>query len=125
MDVLTEPTFDVPEELQALLTQKLHEKGSLRPIAKNIKVALTAAIAELRGLRPDSKSVLELNRFSDAHWSEIEALQIIYTYLESLGLRYSLGCLLEESGVEKKDHNLGIFEVVPRPDPDSPSRRQK
>jgi hypothetical protein len=116
MDALLEPTFDVPEDLRELLTAKLHANGSLRPIAKNIKVALTAAIAELRGLRPDSKSVLELNRFSDADWSEIEALQVIYTYLEGLGLRYSLGCLLEESGVEKKDHDLSIFEVIPRVD---------
>jgi hypothetical protein len=113
MDCLLEPTFDVPDELRDLLTDKLHSKGSLRPIAKNIKVALTAAIAELRGLRPDSKSVLELNRFSDAHESELEALQIIYTYMESLGLRYSLGCLLEESGVEKKDSELQIFDVIP------------
>jgi hypothetical protein len=103
----------VPDELRKLLTDMLESKGSLRPIAKNIKVALTASIAELRGLRPDSKSVLELNRFSDASWSEIEALQLIYTYLESLGLRYSLGCLLEESGVEKKDHDVRIFEVIP------------
>jgi hypothetical protein len=114
MDALLEPTFDVPDELRQLLTNKLESKGSLRPIANNIKVALTAAIAELRGLRPDSKSVLELNRFSDAHWSEIEALQIIYTYLEALGLRYSLGCLLEESGVDKKDNDVRIFEVMPR-----------
>jgi hypothetical protein len=44
--------------------------------------------------------------------SEIEALQIVHTHLESRGLRYSLDCLLEESGVEKKDHEVGIFEVI-------------
>jgi hypothetical protein len=113
MDILLEPTFDVPDELREPLTQKLHSVGSLRSIAKKIKVALTAAIAELRGLRPDTKSVLELNRLSDTHPSEIEALQIIYSYLESIGLRYTLGCLLEESGIDKADQELQIFDMIP------------
>jgi hypothetical protein len=113
MRALLDPTCDVPGGLRVKITEKLESTGALRPLARSIKIALSAAIAELRGLRPDARSVLEMQRFSDVHQSELDALQAIYSYLRECKLYYTLGCLLEESGVPKTDTDIDIIDLLP------------
>jgi hypothetical protein len=119
------PTFDVPTEIKDEVADRLKRKGALRAISREVKVAMTAAISELRGLHPDAKSVLEFHALEGATPSELAALQTIYGYLESAGLTYTLGCLAEETGVDYKDGGsrydlVEIAREFPTPPPDSP-----
>ena len=103
--------FEVPEELKERVAERLKNSGALKQIARKIKVGMTAAIHELRD-HPDAKSSLELQIFADAPHEEINALLAIYQYLEEHGLTYTLGCLLEESGVPKEDQAIDLLELV-------------
>lgn len=108
---MIDPPFEVPEELKERVAERLKNSGALKQIARKIKVGMTAAIHELRD-HPDSKSSLELQIFADQPDEEINALQAIYQYLEEQGLTYTLGCLLEESGVPKEDQAHDLLELV-------------
>jgi hypothetical protein len=122
MTVLT-PTFDIPSEIKDEVADRLKRKGALRAISREVKVAMTAAISELRGLHPDAKSVLEFHALEGAGASELAALQAIYAYLEEVGLTYTLGCLAEETGIDKTIAKYNLVEIAqefPSPPPDSP-----
>jgi fructose-1,6-bisphosphatase/inositol monophosphatase family enzyme len=108
---LIDPTFDVPEELKEQVAERLKTTGALRPIIRSVKVAMTAAIAELRGLRREAKSVLEFKKFENATPADLAALQAIYRFLEEHGLKYTLSCLGEESGIEKSENGLDLEEL--------------
>jgi hypothetical protein len=103
-----DPAFEVPEELKEQVAERLKTTGALRPIIRSVKVAMTAAIAELRGLRPDAKSVLEIKRFENATPADLAGLQGIYRFLEQHGLKYTLSCLEEESGIEKRKNAIDL-----------------
>jgi hypothetical protein len=120
---LVTPTFDIPSEIKDEVADRLKRKGALRAISREVKVAMTAAISELRGLHPDAKSVLEFHALEGASPNELVALQSIYAYLEAAGLTYTLGCLAEETGIEKTISRYDLLEVAkefPTPPPDSP-----
>jgi hypothetical protein len=120
---LATPTFDVPAEIKDEVADRLKRKGALRAISREVKVAMTAAISELRGLHPDAKSVLEFHALEDSGPNELAALQTIYAYLEEVGLTYTLGCLAEETGITKTAPRYNLLEVAkefPSPPPESP-----
>ena len=108
---MIDPPFEVPEELKEHVAERLKNSGALKQIARKIKVGMTAAIHELRD-HPDAKSSLELQIFADQPDEEINALQAIFQYLEEHGLTYTLGCLIEESGVPKEDQAIDLLELV-------------
>jgi hypothetical protein len=117
------PSFEVPEDIKNEVAERLKRKGTLRAISREVKVAMTAAISELRGLHPDSKSVLEYHALEGANPHEIAALQTIYAFLESRGLTYTLGCLAEETGVERRGAGYDLVEIsheFPNVPPESP-----
>jgi hypothetical protein len=103
-----DPVFEVPEELKEQVAERLKTTGALRPIIRSVKVAMTAAIAELRGLRPDAKSVLEIKRFENATDADRDGLQAIYRFLERHGLKYTLACLGEESGIDNTKDGIDL-----------------
>jgi hypothetical protein len=72
---------------------------------------MTAAIHELRD-HPNAKSSLELQIFGDANEYDLAALQSIYQYLEEKGLTYTLGCLIEEAGVQKEDNAYDLIGLL-------------
>jgi hypothetical protein len=100
--------FEVPESLKEQVAERLKATGALRPITRSVKVAMTAAIAELRGLRPEAKSVLEIKRFENATPADLEGLQAIYQFLEEKGMKYTLACLREESGIQQEGNGLDL-----------------
>jgi hypothetical protein len=115
--------YSVPDEIKEEVADRLKRKGALRAISREVKVAMTAAISELRGLHPDAKSVLEFHALEDAGPGELAALQLIYSYLETVGLTYTLGCLAEETGITKTDSRYDLLEIArefPNPPPESP-----
>jgi hypothetical protein len=108
---MIDPTFEVPEELKERVAQRLKTSGALKQIARKIKVGMTAAIHELRD-HPNAKSSLELQIFGDANEAELAALQTVSQYLEEKGLTYTLGCLIEEAGVQKEDNAYDLLELL-------------
>jgi len=103
--------FQVPEALKEQVSRRLKATGALRQITRDVKVAMTAAIAELRGLRPDARSVLEFKRLADASPSDKDALQAIYRFLQENGMSFTLACLMEESGVPKESSDVDLVEL--------------
>jgi hypothetical protein len=102
---------DVPESLRAQVSQRLKSTGVLKKITHNVKVGLTAAIGEIKGLRPDAKvpdvkSVLDHDGLRPVESKEKLALQAIYRFLREHGLYYTLETLREESTID--DHESGV-----------------
>jgi hypothetical protein len=108
---LVDGAFQVPEALKEQVAHRLKATGALRQITRSVKVAMTAAIAELRGLRPDAKSVLEFKRMADASQEDLAALQAIYRFLDESGMTFTLARLMEESGVEKDVSDIDLMEL--------------
>jgi hypothetical protein len=106
-----DPTFEVPEELKERVAVRLKTSGALKQISRKIKVGMTAAIHELRD-NPSAKSSLELQIWEDKSKSELAALQSIYEYLSERGLAFTLGCLLEEAGIQREEVAYDLIELV-------------
>jgi hypothetical protein len=104
--------FDLPgpQELKATVWERLQENGTLRRLNKNIKIALTSAIGEMRGTR-DTDSVLD-NRFKPIYEVELAGLQTIYQYLAEHELTWSLGCLIDETQIRKEPDAFDLIEVL-------------
>jgi hypothetical protein len=95
---------EVPEELKDQVAQRLKSTGALRKLTREVKVAMTAAIAELKGLRTSgdsdpSRSVLTHDGLNCVDELERRALQAIYTFLRVHGMTFTLETLQEESAI--------------------------
>jgi hypothetical protein len=106
----------IPEELRGQVSQRLKSTGVLKKITHNVKVGLTAAIGEIKGLRPDAKvpdvrSVLDHDGLRAVEPSEKFALHAIYRFLREHGLRYTFETLIEESTVDPRDSAIDLFKL--------------
>jgi hypothetical protein len=95
---------EIPEELKSQVVARLKGTGTLRRLTREVKVAMTAAIAEIKGLRSDSKnsetkSVVEHEGLTNIDAREKAGLQAIYKFFRAHGLEYTLETLAEESAV--------------------------
>jgi hypothetical protein len=99
-----------PQKLKAKVWERLQENGTLRRLNKNIKIALTSAIGEMRGTR-DTESVLD-NRFKPNYDVELAGLQTIYQYLAEQDLTWSLQCLIDETQVRKESDAFDLIQVL-------------
>jgi outer membrane biosynthesis protein TonB len=93
--------MDLDFDCAAVVKDKLYsrfEKGPGVKLADAIKRGMRAAIQEIRHSEPDGEPPdLLWNPLKGVIEEEREALQAIYEYLEAKGLRWTLGCLAEES----------------------------
>jgi hypothetical protein len=110
-------TFEdaTPEEeafIKAKVVERLKRKHALRDISRNLKVAMTAAVSELRGVHPDTRSSLEFHRLENATEAEILGLQSVYAYLESVGLTYTLECIQQELGIPQSGAKYDLLAIV-------------
>jgi hypothetical protein len=99
-----------PQELKPIVWERLQENGTLRRLNKNIKIALTSAIGEMRGTR-DTQSVLD-NRFKPQYDVELAALQTIYQYLAEQDLTWCLQCLIDETQIPKESDAFDLIQVL-------------
>jgi hypothetical protein len=104
---------DIPEELKGNVVARLKSTGTLRRLTREVKVAMTAAIAEIKGLRPDSKSsetrsVVEHEGLTNINAREKAGLQAIYKFFRAHGLDYTLETLAEESAVPEEDAGVDL-----------------
>jgi hypothetical protein len=99
-----------PQELKEAVWERLQENGTLKRLNKNIKIALTSAIGEMRGTRA-TESVLD-NRFKPTYDVELTGLQTIYQYLAEHDLTWSLQCLIDETQVQKESDAFDLIEVL-------------
>jgi hypothetical protein len=105
--------IDVPEEVKDQIITRLKGTGALRKMTREVKVAMTAAIAEIKGLRPDSKtpepkSVVEHEGLNHVDMREKVALQAIYKFFRVHGLEYTLDTLTEESAVPEETRGADL-----------------
>jgi hypothetical protein len=104
---------DIPEGLKGQVVARLKSTGTLRRLTREVKVAMTAAIAEIKGLRPDSKgsetkSVVDHEGLTNISAREKAGLQAIYKFLRAHGLDYTLETLAEESAVPEDDAGVDL-----------------
>jgi hypothetical protein len=109
-------TVEIPEELKGQVVARLKSTGALRKLTREVKVAMTAAIAEIKGLRPDpkgsdTKSVVEHEGLNNIEPREKAALQAIYKFFRAHGLDYTLETLSEESAVPEEDRGADLYEL--------------
>jgi hypothetical protein len=107
---------DVPESLRAQVSQRLRSTGVLKKITHSVKVGLTAAIGEIKGLRPDAKvpdvkSVLDHDGLRTVDSKEKLALQAIYRFFREHGLAYTLETLIEESTVDDRQSGIDLYKL--------------
>jgi hypothetical protein len=100
--------FKVPAELKERVRERLKSGNALKTIALKIKVGMGAAIGELRG-KTGAKSIFDEPDFprndpdnEDETELEKQALQTVYQYLETRELKWTLGCLQQETKVPKE-----------------------
>jgi hypothetical protein len=106
----------VPEELRKQVSQRLRSTGVLKKITHSVKVGLTAAIGEIKGLRPDAKvpdvkSVLDHDGLRTVDPTEKLALQAVYQFLREHGLSYTLETLVEESTVDDRNSGIDLYKL--------------
>jgi hypothetical protein len=104
--------FDTPgpKELKGVVWARLLNDGTLKSLNRKIKIALTSAVAEMRGTK-ETQSVLD-SRFKPKYGIELTALQTIYQYLEEHDLTWSLECLLDEAQIKKEDDAFDLVQVL-------------
>jgi hypothetical protein len=112
-------SVEIPEELKSQVVARLRSTGALRKLTREVKVAMTAAIAEIKGLRPDpkgsdSKSVVEHEGLNNIDSREKAALQAIYKFFRAHGLDYTLETLTEESAVPEEDRGADLHDLFYR-----------
>jgi hypothetical protein len=113
---MVEIAFPGSEWLKGAVWERLMADGTLKRMNKNIKIALTSAIGEMRGTT-DTDSVLD-NRFRPKHSVELSALQTIYQYLAEHDLTWSLQCLIDETQVRKDPDAFDLIQVMDPGEPD-------
>lgn len=96
---------DIPGELKDVVSQRLKSTGALGKLTREVKVAMTAAIAEIKGIHTSSrdsdpaKSVVAREGLTSADDLEKRALHAIYNFLSAHGMTYTLKTLEQESSV--------------------------
>jgi hypothetical protein len=115
-------TFPGAEELKDAVWDRLMADGTLKRMNKNIKIALTSAIGEMRGIT-DTDSVLD-NRFTPKRVVELSALQTIYQYLAERDLTWSLQCLIDETQVLKDADAFDLIQVMAIGEPEDESAEE-
>jgi hypothetical protein len=88
----------VPDSLKEKVHEQLSSSGALDRIDHRIKVAMCAAIEVLRGDK-SPRPIFESIGF-DKPETEVQALQVIYAYLKSVGLTWTLETITQETNVK-------------------------
>jgi hypothetical protein len=105
---------EIPEDLKDQVAQRLQTTGALRKLTREVKVAMTAAIAELKGIRTSSRdtdpntSVLTHEGMNSANELEKRALQAIYRFLRAHEMTYTLETLQEESAIDDQGDGANL-----------------
>jgi hypothetical protein len=108
---------EIPEELKDQVSQRLKATGALRKLTREVKVAMTAAIAELKGIRASSrdsdpgKSVLTHDGLNGSDELEKRALQAVYSFLRAHGMTYTLETLQEESAIDDQGDGADLGQL--------------
>jgi hypothetical protein len=84
--------------------------GTLKRLNGNIKIALTIAVGEMRGVR-DAESVLD-TRFKPKYQSDLTALQTVYQYLAEHDLSWSLQCRIDETQIQKDEDAFDLIQLL-------------
>jgi hypothetical protein len=118
--------FEVPAELKERVRERLKSGNALKTIALRIKVGMGAAIGELRG-QTGAKSIFDEPDFprndsdnEEAIGLEKQALQTVYQYLEARELKWTLGCLQQETKVGKEAAAHDLLALL-TPDEEEPA----
>jgi hypothetical protein len=106
-----EDFVEVPQELKDAVNQRF-KAVSAPKLGQKIKVGMAAAIHELRYQKPASS--LEYHPLKEEGSEEVKALQSIYQYLEAKGLKWTLGCLIQESAIDKSPNPIDFKELLKR-----------
>jgi hypothetical protein len=102
--------IDIPEDVRNQVMTHLK-------MTREMKVAMTAAIADIKGLRSDSKitepkSVVEYKGLNNVDMREKAPLQAIDKFLRIHGLEYTLDTLTEESVVTGQSRGADLETLV-------------
>jgi hypothetical protein len=105
-----EPNF-LLTKIETNLKQKVHAKleqsGALDAIDHRIKQGMCAAIEYLRGDRTPKKPFEGLGFDKDDR--EVKAIQVIYKYLASVGLTWTLDTIQQETNVKADDTDTPLL----------------
>jgi hypothetical protein len=95
---------EIPDALKQKVHAKLEQSGALDTIDHRIKQGMCAAIEYLRGDKSPKKPFAGLGFQKDER--EVKALQVIYKYLASVGLTWSLETIQQETNVKADDTEI-------------------
>jgi hypothetical protein len=116
------PPVEAPLQIRKAIEKRLQKRGVLKQIERKIKLGMMVAVEELRQCH-DGSGTLDRRKFKDAPPSELRGLQLVYNFLDSRNLIYTLGALREESATARTDEPADILDVVriaPRTDRQRP-----
>jgi hypothetical protein len=96
-------TIDVPPALRAKVHDKLAASGALDRIDRRVRQGMCAAIEALRGDK-SPKPVFTALGFNKPD-VELKAIQVVYKYLTSVGLTWTLDTLVQETNLRPAEAN--------------------
>jgi hypothetical protein len=97
-------------ELMPVVWQRLTANGTIKRMMQHIKMAIAAAVGELRGTTL-GRSAFDAP-FKPTHEAEFGELQSIYQYLEEHDLTSTLECLKEETQVQKDTEAFDLIKIM-------------
>jgi hypothetical protein len=104
-------SIDVPPALRTKVHDKLVESGALERIDRRVRHGMCAAIEALRGDK-SPKPVFEALGFNKPD-VELKAIQVVYKYLESIGLKWTLDTLIQETNLKPADTaNAALLDLI-------------
>jgi hypothetical protein len=113
---MSSPECEVPDSLKEKLHDKLVQSSALDRIDHRIKQGMCAAIEKLRG---DNTAKLIFNDIGfDKPDNEIHTLQVVFDYLKSVGLTWTLETLTQETNVKAESKGTGssLIDLLQYPD---------
>jgi hypothetical protein len=85
------------EEIREKIKQRMRENGSMELLEQKFRCGLIQAIDAIEGNDDDTN--IDHRPFADKSAREIQALQIIYHFLDNAGLKHTRVCLGMETNV--------------------------
>jgi hypothetical protein len=101
--------YECPEELRDAV-QERYKRGPGPKLAHLIKIGMRTAIQEMRDNQTESN--LTYDPLAGQPKAEIDALQAIYQYLDAKGMKWTLGCLVQESTVEQSNSSFDLLALA-------------